>query len=112
MATSDSLLDIDAGHPDASYLREVATFFLALRGTGLFLSPLDAEEIEQWLEAQYPLPAVLRGLHRGAEKLHAKKQPLRNLRRLKRYVAREVKDATSGRFRACQNPDPSVDPFP
>ncbi len=74
----------DIGH--VTYVERVTSLFLALRGTGLFLSPRDMETILEWWDAGLPLSTVLRGMARGAERLHARNQPIRSLGRLKRHV--------------------------
>lgn len=79
-----------SGDDAAVFLQELTDFFLALRGTGLMLSPKDMLLASEWLEAGWPLNRVLKGVHRGAERLTARKQPVRSLRSLRRYVEKEV----------------------
>jgi len=92
----DALYDGEGSSEEAEYLQAVTRFFLALRGTGLFLAPLDADLIFHWRTSGVPLTTVLRGMHRGAERLASKKQPLRTLRHLKRYVDQEARQGLEG----------------
>ncbi len=73
------------------YADEIATFFLALRGSGLFLSPADSALIVEWREAGLPLATVLAGLHRGAARLLKRQRPLRSLRSVRRDVLNEAR---------------------
>jgi hypothetical protein len=73
-----------------SYERVVAEYFLALRGTGLMLSPLDAEQIRAWERRGLPVAVVCRGLHRGLEE--ARREREANLPRSLRAFRRTVED--------------------
>jgi hypothetical protein len=57
-----------------SYRTVVAEFFLGLRGAGLLLSPLDAEQVEAWERRGLPVAVVCRGLRRAFEE-HAANGP-------------------------------------
>ncbi len=50
-----------------SYQAAAAEFWLALRSSGLLLSPLDAELVAEWERRGLPLAVVCRGLRRGLE---------------------------------------------
>lgn len=87
----DALLDDGGPSAEAeAYLQEVGEFFLALRGTGLLLSPDDMQLVQEWQEAGFPLNKVLCGLHRGAEKRLSNDKPVRTVRALRVAVEKEV----------------------
>jgi len=50
-----------------SYETVVAEYFLGIRGAGLMLSPLDAEQVRTWERRGLPVSVVCRGLRRGLE---------------------------------------------
>jgi hypothetical protein len=50
-----------------SYEMVVAEYFVALRGAGLMLSPLDLELVRAWERRGLPVAVVCRGLRRGLE---------------------------------------------
>jgi len=50
-----------------SYQAAAAEYWLGLRGSGLLLSPLDAEQVADWERRGLPLAVVCRGLRRGLE---------------------------------------------
>jgi hypothetical protein len=58
-----SELPIDA----LGYEGVVTEYFLALRGVGLMLSPLDAEQVRSWERRGVPVEVVCRGLRQGLE---------------------------------------------
>ena len=51
------------------YQAVVAEYFLGLRGSGLMLSPLDQELVQEWERRGLPVAVVCRGLRRGLEDL-------------------------------------------
>jgi hypothetical protein len=51
------------------YRTVVTEYFLGLRGSGLMLSPLDAEVVADWERRGVPIAVVCRGLRRGLEDL-------------------------------------------
>src|SRR5512138_465906 len=51
------------------YRTVVTEYFLGLRGSGLMLSPLDAEVVAEWERRGLPIAVVCRGLRRGLEDL-------------------------------------------
>jgi hypothetical protein len=53
------------------YRAVVAEFFLALRGAGLLLSPLDEELVCEWERRGIPVAVVCRGIRAGLEQLAA-----------------------------------------
>jgi hypothetical protein len=61
------------------YHDEVRELYLALRGSGLCLSPLDAERIDRWWREGVPLPLVLEAMreaaarHRGSGRAAARR---------------------------------------
>ena len=84
-----------------SLLPEGATFeelvqecFLAFRGSGLMLSPLDAALVSSWARLNVPYEVVARGIRRAAERAAwdtAPGEPLvRSLRACRRAVEREI----------------------
>jgi hypothetical protein len=80
---------------DASFAELVQECFLAHRGAGLMLSPLDVELIGQWAEAEVPFEVVARGIRKAAEKALWDARPgepvLRTLRACRREVEVEIK---------------------
>jgi hypothetical protein len=50
-----------------SYQTVVTEYFLALRGAGLMLSPLDVEQVRGWERRGLPVAVVCRGLRRAVE---------------------------------------------
>ncbi len=79
----------------ASYAELVSECFLAHRGTGLMLSPLDVELIGQWQSRGIPFEIVARGIRRAAESalFHAVpgEAPLRSLRACRKQVEAEYR---------------------
>ena len=82
--------------PDgASFEELVQDYFLAVRGAGLMLSPLDAQLLSAWADAKVPFEVVARGIARSAEKALFDARPgepvLRSLRACRRQVEAEIK---------------------
>jgi hypothetical protein len=66
-----------------SYAAVVTEYFLALRGTGLLVSPLDLALVAEWEARGLPVPVVCRGLRRAAEVALEQRRngrPLRSIR--------------------------------
>lgn len=85
----------------ASFQELVQDYFLALRGAGLMLSPLDAQLLADWAAQDVPFEVVARGLTRSAEKALFDARPgepvLRSLRACRRQVDAEIKKYLSRR---------------
>src|SRR5690349_19676643 len=82
--------------PDSASFEElVQECFLAHRGAGLMLSPLDAELVGMWATQQVPFEVVARGIRRAAERALFDARPgeplLRTLRSCRRSVEAEIK---------------------
>ncbi len=82
--------------PDsASYHELVQDCFLAFRGAGLMLSPLDAELVDTWADQGVPVEVVARGIRRAAEAalFDAREgvPAMRSLRACKREVEAEIR---------------------
>ncbi len=79
----------------ASFEELVQDYFLAMRGSGLMLSALDAELLTSWAEQGVPFEVVARGIARSAEKALWDARPgepvLRSLRACRRQVEAELK---------------------
>lgn len=95
---------------EASYAEEVSDFFLAFRGAGVALSPLDADLVLAWQERGVPYEVVCRGIRRTAEKrlrdLRPGEPALRSLRSCARAVEEEFKrfqGAAAGRTHAVES---------
>ncbi len=76
----------------ADYLEHVQAYFLAFRGDGVALSPLDAALLASWREQGIPYPVVCRGIRRAAETLlqdAPQGARIRTLRSCKSSVLRE-----------------------
>ena len=81
-----------------SYERVVAEYFLALKGAGLMLSPLDQEQVRAWERRGLPVAVVCRGLRRGLGAAAGRAGgPPRSLRALRRAVEEEWRAYRSGR---------------
>lgn len=79
---------------DAGYFEQLQAFFLAFRGDGVALSPLDAELLHAWHEQGVPYEVICRGIRRVAESLVLEGQVLgrvRTLRSCRRSVEREFR---------------------
>ncbi len=80
---------------DASFEEQVQDCFLAYRGAGLMLSPLDAELLRAWAVKQVPLEVVARGIRRAAEAAVFDAVPgervLRSLRACRKQVESEIR---------------------
>jgi hypothetical protein len=79
---------------DASFEELVQDCFLAFRGSGLMLSPLDLQLVTEWREAGVPFEVVARGIRKAAEKAVWDARPgepaLRSLRACRRQVEAEI----------------------
>jgi hypothetical protein len=79
----------------ASFAELVQDYFLAMRGSGLMLSALDAELLTSWSEQGVPFEVVARGIARSAEKALWDARPgepvLRSLRACRKQVEAEIK---------------------
>lgn len=76
----------------ASYLEQVQAYFLAFRGDGVALSPLDAQLLADWKSRQIPYSVICRAIRKSAESLvYNGKQGarLRTLRSCRQAVERE-----------------------
>jgi hypothetical protein len=84
-----SLLPLSAGFEEL-----VQDCFLTYRGSGVALSPLDAELVRGWGERGIPFEVVARGIRRSAEKALWDARPgeplLRSLRGCRRQVEAEI----------------------
>jgi hypothetical protein len=91
-----------------SYQAIVAEYFLALRRSGLLLSPLDAEQVADWERRGLPLPVICRGLRRGIEEWpeeHPEGAALpRSLRAFRYYVEEEWRAYRHGRVGSAPPP--------
>jgi hypothetical protein len=79
---------------DAGFLEHVQAYFLAFRGDGVALSPLDAELLSQWQARGVPYPVVCRGIRKAAESLlynGGDSARLRTLRSCRAAVEREFR---------------------
>ncbi len=78
---------------DANYLELVQAYFLAFRGDGVSLSPLDAELLGGWMAQGIPYEVVCRGIRKTAETSLRSARPgegrLRTLRSCRLHVERE-----------------------
>jgi hypothetical protein len=80
------------------YQAVVAEFYLALRGAGLLLSPLDQELVADWERRGLPVPVVCRGIRQGLATLAEDRPgPVRSLRSLRFAVEAEWRASRSGR---------------
>lgn len=79
----------------ASFEELVQDYFVAFRGSGLMLSPLDGELASAWAQAGVPFEVVARGIRQAAEKAVRDARPgepaLRTLRACRRAVEAEIK---------------------
>jgi len=82
-----------------SYERVVAEYYLALRGAGLMLSPLDEEQVRAWERRGLPVAVVCRGLRRGLEEARSLRPQasVRSLRACRAAVEGEWRAYRSGR---------------
>jgi len=80
---------------EATWAEKIQDCFLAFRGSGLMLSALDVELMEDWAQRQIPLEVVVRGLRRAAEASVWDARPdaptLRTLRACRRHVEAEFR---------------------
>lgn len=79
----------------SSFEEQVADAFTAFRGSGVMISPLDAELVSDWSARRIPFEVVVRGLHRAAEKALWDAKPgepaLRSLRACRKDVEAEIR---------------------
>lgn len=79
----------------ASFEELVQDYFVAFRGSGLMLSPLDGALASVWAQSGVPFEVVARGIRRAAEKALQDARPgepaLRTLRACRRAVEAEIK---------------------
>ena len=77
---------------EQQWFQAANSLVLHLRDEGHFLSPVDLEILGRWWEDALALPAVLRGIRLGAERLGRLKRPPRGLplKRLDKDVRREA----------------------
>jgi hypothetical protein len=79
----------------ATYLEQVTAYFLAFRGDGVVLSPLDAKLLGSWHDREVPYSVVCRGIRKAAESRLYDARPgrarLRTLRSCRTAVEREFK---------------------
>src|SRR5688500_13002929 len=79
----------------ASFEELVQDYFVAFRGSGLMLSPLDGELVSAWAALGVPFEVVARGIRRAAEETLWDARPgepvLRSVRACRRAVEAEVK---------------------
>ncbi len=80
---------------DAHFEELVQDCFLAFKGAGLMLSPLDAELLAEWAREDVPYEVVARGIRRAAERALWDTRPgepaLHSLRACRREVGAEIK---------------------
>lgn len=80
---------------NASFEELVADCFVAFRGSGVMLSPLDAALVSTWAERNVPFEIVARGIRKAAERAVWDAKPgepaLRSLRSCKKDVEAEIK---------------------
>lgn len=99
----------------ASFAEQVQDYFLACRGSGLMLSALDAELVEEWQSREVPLEVIARGIRKAAEATLWDARPgdgLRSLRACKRQVEAEIQKHL-GRTAGREQPEGSrVEPLP
>ena len=90
----------------------VAEYFLALRGAGLMLSPLDEEVVADWERRGLPVAVVCRGLRRGLELLAADgaRRAPRSVRALRFAVEEEWRAYQHGRVGDAPAPPASQPP--
>ncbi|HYQ82039.1 MAG TPA: hypothetical protein VEP68_11075 [Anaeromyxobacteraceae bacterium] len=101
--------EIPAEH--LSYQAVVAEYWLDLRGAGLMISPLDAEQIHDWERRGLPLAVVCRGLKRGVEEWAEGRpgaSPPRSLRAVRFAVEGEWRAYRQGRVGS--SPAPAGEP--
>lgn len=75
------------------YHAVVTEYFLALRGTGLLVSPLDEELVSEWERRGIPVAVVCRGLRRGLEDAAERRAPGASPPRSIRALRHAVEDA-------------------
>jgi hypothetical protein len=92
---TDKGLDVSLLPDAASFHELVQDCFLAYRGAGLMLSPLDVELVDRWAADGVPFEVVARGIRRAAEAMlfdaRAGQTGPRSLRACRRDVDAEIK---------------------
>jgi hypothetical protein len=79
---------------DASFLEYVQAYFLAFRGDGVSLSPLDMQLLSDWRDQGIPHRVICRAIRQAAEAVHyheRKGAGLRTLRSCRLHVEREFR---------------------
>jgi hypothetical protein len=79
---------------DASFLEHVQAYFLAFRGDGVSLSPLDMQLLSDWRDQGIPHRVICRAIRKAAEAVHyheRKGAGLRTLRSCRLHVEREFR---------------------
>jgi hypothetical protein len=103
---------------DASYLEHVQAYFLAFRGDGVSLSPLDAQLLADWKARGVPYAVICRGIRKAAEAIlynAGQAARLRTLRSCRSAVEREfrrwegVPAAPVGKSADCAEAEPICD---
>jgi hypothetical protein len=90
---------------EVGYQAVVAEYFLALRGAGLMLSPLDQELVAEWERRGLPVPVVCRGIRHGlATRAEERRGPARSLRAIRHAVEDEWRAYRSGRVGSAPPP--------
>ena len=99
---------------EASFAELVQECFVAFRGQGLMLSPLDAQLLAQWAALQVPFEVVARGIRRAAEQARFDARPgepaPRTLRACKKEVEKEIALYRSFLCARAAEPIPSAEP--
>jgi hypothetical protein len=94
---------------DASFEELVQDCFLAFRGSGLMLSPLDLQLVSAWRETGVPFDVVARGIRKAAEKALWDARPgepaLRSLRACRRQVEAEIEKHQARAVGAGEQPE-------
>ncbi len=94
---------------DIGYLDYVAEFFLAQKGTGLVLSPVDVELVRRWEGEGVPFEVVCRGIARAfeARRRNGKpRTPTLSLGACKRSIDAEVRRFRTSSLRGAEPPPP------
>jgi hypothetical protein len=100
--------------PDEALFEErVQDCFLAFRGAGVMLSPLDAELVSEWAALNVPYEVVARGIRRAAERALWDARPdepgLRSLRACRREVKAEIKKYLDRAAGGTRDAEPALD---
>jgi hypothetical protein len=100
--------------PDEACFEElVQDCFLAFRGAGVMLSPLDAELLSEWAALHVPYEVVARGIRKAAERALWDARPdepgLRSLRACRREVKAEIKKYLDRAAGGTQDAEPTLE---